>query len=86
MANNTDILQKLSIEFSSFIKKYVSDLKKLDAKDKKKILDSISKFKNSLDTLSENKIESITKTQISSLIESEYNYKMIDDILNKNDK
>lgn len=49
---NSDILQGLSAEFSSMIKKNLKDIKKLDPKTQRELGKFIEVFKNGLDELS----------------------------------
>jgi len=50
--NKSDILQELSLEFSSMIKKNLKNIKKLDPKDQRELGKFIEVFKNGLDELS----------------------------------
>jgi len=50
--DKSDILQDLSVEFSSMIKKNLNKIKKLDPKDQRELGKFIEVFKNGLDELS----------------------------------
>lgn len=50
--DNTDILQELSSEFSSFVKKNMKNIKSLDGKTQRELGNLINDFKSGLDDLS----------------------------------